>query len=403
MKILNVIGSVNTRHGGTTDHVFSCSRAWSRLGCECHILCLDPPSSDYIKNSPVKTFALGEEPTSGFQKFARRRLNISRYGYTPNLRRWFDENAKNYDAIILNGLWNYTSYGSWLALRSSSTPYYVCPHGMLDPWLRRVAPWRQMIRRAFWTLFEKNVIKDTAGIFFASEEELRIACEAYSVPREKCRVVGYGTEDIVGDPETQKAAFLARFPQLRDKRLILFLGRIHQKKGIDLLIKAFGGVAERHRDFDLVIVGPDDSALTPSLHKLATRLGVERRIHWAGMLTGNEKWGAFRCSEFFALPSHQENFGIAVVEAMAAAVPVLISDRVNIWTEVKAGRAGHIVSANVAGVTEGLDKMCSLSETEMRDMREAARRCFLENFRFEDNTREALSILVKGRAKLTST
>jgi glycosyltransferase involved in cell wall biosynthesis len=111
------------------------------------------------------------------------------------------------------------------------------------------------------------------------------------------------------------------------------------------------------------------------------------------MLTGNEKWGAFSSATFFVLPSHQENFGIAVAEAMALGLPVLITKKVNIWREVEASGAGHVVGDDLADITEGLQLMLSRSQAEIRIMGDKARLCFMERFNLEKNARELLSLM----------
>jgi glycosyltransferase involved in cell wall biosynthesis len=392
VKVLNVIGSVDPRGGGTTDHVFSSSQVWSRRGHECHILCLDPPDAACVARAPVVTFALGSQ--GRLYNFARRIFPFLRYGYTPNLVRWLKKNARSYDAVILNGLWNYTSYGSWLALRKSHVPYYVCPHGMLDPWLKEAYPTNHFLRTVFWNLFEWKVLRDARGIFFACEQEKQLAGQSFLRGTYHGYVVGYGTQDVSGDQDAQKSAFLSKFPRVRGRKLILFLSRIHPKKGLDLLIRAFARHAEKLFEFDLLIAGPDDIGLKAQLTKIAVKTGIGGRIHWTGMLTGDEKWGAFRLAEFFVLPSHQENFGIAVVEAMALAVPVLITKKVNIWREVQSCGAGRVVIDEIDEIADGLQYMCSLPQSEREIMAAKARDCFLERFNLDKNATELLNLMM---------
>jgi glycosyltransferase involved in cell wall biosynthesis len=173
-------------------------------------------------------------------------------------------------------------------------------------------------------------------------------------------VVGYGARDIEGDPGAQKAAFLATVPEVRDRKIILFLSRIHPKKGVDLLIQAFARHATTHLEFDLLIAGPDQTGWKSELQELAKKLGVADRIFWPGMLSGDAKWGAFRAAEFFALPSQRENFGIVVAEAMALSRPLLIPNKVNIWREIEADGAGLVVDDDVEAIAAG-HEMCSLS------------------------------------------
>ena len=135
-------------------------------------------------------------------------------------------------------------------------------------------------------------------------------------------------------------------PRFAAAVFLLFLSRIHEKKGCDLLLRAFAKIAAEYPELYLVVAGPDPMQLESRLRTQADRAGIGHRVYWPGMLQGAAKYGAFRCAEAFVLPSHQENFGIVVAEALACGTPVLISDQVNIWREilesgVGAGPAGH--------------------------------------------------------------
>jgi glycosyltransferase involved in cell wall biosynthesis len=382
LRLLNVIGSVDIRNGGTTSYVFSTAKVWSRLGHECHVLSLDPPTAPCVVQSELFTIALGGKESSP----ALRRLSpVIRYGFTPALVRWLKRNAHRYDAIILHGLWNYTSFGTWRALRNSRTPYFVFPHGMLDPWLREAHPTKHMLRLLFWYLAERRVLRDAEDIFFASKDEKELAREVYARGHSKGSVMGFGTEDFSGDPDAQKTAFFLKYPQLQGRKLFLFLGRIHPKKGIDVLLQAFAPLATLYKDYDLVIAGPDDVGLKTRLEDLANELGISGRVHWTGMVVDDEKLGAIRASRFFVLPSHQENFGIAVAEALALGVPVLITKKVNIWREVESSRAGIATKSSVDGVGEGLRKMFDLGCSERQQMSVRARACFERHFDLRKN------------------
>jgi glycosyltransferase involved in cell wall biosynthesis len=265
---------------------------------------------------------------------------------------------------------------------------------MLDPWMKTMRPVGHFLRIVFWRLLERKVLRDARAVFFASEEERRLAGITFFQRDSYSHVVGYGAEDIVGDPDAQKSAFLSSFPNLRGRRLILFLGRIHPKKGVDLLIEAFARVAGEFPEFDLIVAGPDDMEMQRQLTEIAADSGVRERIHWTGMLTGDQKSGAFRSSDFFVLPSHQENFGIAVVEAMAAAVPVLITNQVNIWREVQSSGGGHAVTDDMNGVMQGLRYMCRLPPNRLATMKTNARNCFLERFNIENNATQLAKLMI---------
>ena len=264
---------------------------------------------------------------------------------------------------------------------------------MLDPWFNRAYPTKTFFKRIFWRLFERRVLRDAAGVLFTCEEERRLARQSFQPYRAREFVVGYGTRDVSGDPEAQRAAFFAQRAGARGRQLVLFLSRIHEKKGVDLLVAAFARSADAHPDVDLVIAGPDQSGLRQELTAIAERLGVAERIHWPGMLTGEAKWGAFRAADVFVLPSHQENFGIVVAEAMALGKPLLITDKVNIWREVETDGAGIVVKDDLEGVAEGLRRALALTADERERMGAAARRSFENRYDLERNALQLLDII----------
>lgn len=188
-------------------------------------------------------------------------------------------------------------------------------------------------------------------------------------------------------------SFHSKFPALRDKRLILFLGRIHMVKGCDLLIEAFARVHQNDPDLRLVMAGPDPGNMRPTLEELSSRLGISERICWTGMLTGEEKWGAIYAAEAVTLASHHENFSFSTVEALACHKPVLLSNQVGIWREVDRYHAGLIGNDDLEGTVDLLTRWLALTEEERQSMAANARRCFLEQFEVEAATRGLLEKL----------
>ena len=130
----------------------------------------------------------------------------------------------------------------------------------------------------------------------------------------------------------------------------------------------------------LVIAGPGDEKTLGKLHKLASSLGIDREVVWTGPLYGKAKWEALQAAQVYVLPSHQENFGISVVEALACGTPVLISDKVNIWREIEAAGAGLVAPDDVGGTTRLLKRWASLPSEEQSQMRVRAKDCFESHF-----------------------
>jgi glycosyltransferase involved in cell wall biosynthesis len=181
-------------------------------------------------------------------------------------------------------------------------------------------------------------------------------------------------------PPFQKERFFSVCPEVRDRNFLLFMARIHEKKGCDLLVEAFSRLAATAPHLHLVMAGPDQVGLKADLEKQAERLGTADRIHWPGLLQKDAKWGAFHASDAFILPSHQENFGIAVAEALACSKPVLISNKVNIWQEVIADGAGIAEEDTINGTHNLLTRWLNLSESERIGMSQNALACFSKRY-----------------------
>jgi glycosyltransferase involved in cell wall biosynthesis len=188
---------------------------------------------------------------------------------------------------------------------------------MLDPWFKNEYPLKHAKKWLYWAWAEYRVLRDAKAVIFTTEEERVLARTSFWLYNVKEAVVNYGTADPGPVTDSAKAAFSTKFPQLNGKRLLLYLGRIHRKKGCDLLIRAFADIIRSDDDsFRLVMAGPDATNWRPELVALSKKLGIADRISWPGPLEGELKWGAFGAAEAFVLCSHQENFGIAVAEAL---------------------------------------------------------------------------------------
>jgi glycosyltransferase involved in cell wall biosynthesis len=266
------------------------------------------------------------------------------------------------------------------ALSGSDVPYAVFTHGMLDPWFRQTYPFKTMLKQLLWTICEGPLLSKASAVFFTTKDEMIVSADAFRPYHVNGKVVGFGTADVEGSKADQVAAFRAALPALGHKRYLLYLSRIHQKKGVDMLVEAFGTIAETHPDLDLVIAGPDQVGWREDLQNIAVDLGIEDRIHWPGMLTGDQKWGAFRDCDAFVLPSHQENFGVVVAEALACGKAVLISDKVQIWREVADHHSGIVKPDTIAGTRDLLQEFVALSATEIADLEKNARLLFEEAF-----------------------
>jgi len=295
--------------------------------------------------------------------------------------------------VIINGLWNYTSLGALRALRDGLVPYFIFTHGMIDPWFRKTYPIKHIFKQISWWFVEGPLMHGACSVLFTTEEEKILARNAFWPYQVRELVVSYGTTDVVGDPKAHIAAFLSYMPGLDRRRFLLFLGRIHPKKGCDILIRAFARVACVHSDTDLVIAGPDPIGWRHELERIAHEEGIAARLHWPGMLMGDVKWGAYRLADAFVLPSHSENFGIVVAEALAGNLPVLFTDKINIWREVAAGGGGLVAHDEVDDFTRILCRFLEMPRDEKEQMAARARDVFIKHFDIKAAAANMLDII----------
>ena len=379
-KILQVIHSTDPESGGPIEAVRRISDVLINEGHQVEVVCLERNEEASSRSFPFPVVGLGR--------------GLGKFGYNPALTKWIGRNAKKFDAVVLHGLWNYSSVGAWLALRKESTPYFIYSHGMLDYYFRDRYPGKHLLKRLYWWIAEGRVLRDASAVLFTCEEERIRARDVFHGFGYRERVVLFSTADPQGDEVSEKQAFRSALPGLKDRSFLLFLGRIHPKKGCDLLIRAFAHCQDEiPADLDLVIAGPDQIGLTADLKKLARQLGVGDRIHWPGMLKGEIKWGAFRSASAMILPSHQENFGIVVAESMACSTPVLISDKVNVWREVASAQAGLVEPDTLQGTINLIRRFNALSRAERTIMSKAAREGFLKHFAMQATASDFLQLI----------
>jgi len=326
---------------------------------------------------------------------------------------WLKQHIEQFDVVILHGLWLYNGYSTSKAIRQvrkskkNAPRFYVMPHGMLDPYFQKASGRKIKALRnwVYWKLIESKVVSTADGLLFTCEEERRLAHKPFSPYHpKKEKVIGLGVEEPPFYTTEMQHDFLETCPELENQPYFLFLSRIHEKKGVDLLVKAYKALlnkVEKYKpqvmaevpggshfpnEYDkvlpkLVIAGPGlETPYGQYIQQLvASSKELKKSIIFPGMLSGNAKWGAFYGCEAFVLPSHQENFGIAVVEALACGKPVLISNQVNIWREIKEEGGGLIGKDSQSDTFTLLEKWLSLSSQEKQLLSRQARRTY-ENY-----------------------
>jgi glycosyltransferase involved in cell wall biosynthesis len=390
MNVLHVIDRMDPERGGVCQAVRTIAHGLDKHGVLSEIVSLDSPDASFLDTDSFTIHALGPANNP--------------WSYGKNLLPWLCKNISNFDVVIVHGLWQYPTYAMYKALtkttasllkinkKGKSTKLFVMPHGMLDPYFQKAEGRKLKALRnvLYWYLIEGKVVNNAHALLFTCEAERQLAqipFKPYHPKREL--VVGLGVEAPPPYAMEMNVSFFKRCPELINQPYLLFLSRIHEKKGVDLLLKAYSKLKSTEKESadglesfpKLVVAGPGiETDYGKKILELVNNDSfLKKNVFFVGMLSGNDKWGAFYGCEAFLLPSHQENFGIAVVEALACGKPVLISNQVNIWSEIKDAGAGFVESDTLSGTYKMMKAFIHLNKTDKAKMNDRARFAF-ENF-----------------------
>lgn len=377
MKVLHVVGSMDPNSGGVSQAVRTMIKGLCTQAIASEVLCLQRYKPKGQDNFAVH-FA---GPT------------LSAWHFSPGFETWLKINMSGFDIVVVHGLWQYHTYAVVRVLNrlsENATKVFIMPHGMLDPWFQKAKGRKIKAVRNWllWQLAERFMIKNADGVLFTSETEKILAQKTFKGYEPKSEsVVGLGVEHPPQYCPQMKIEFEQQCPREKTDGYLLFLGRIDPKKGLSILVEAYVALQKEGRSLpELVICGPGiQSDYGQALQKSA---GKSSGIYFNDMVSGEAKWGAFYGCEAFILPSHQENFGIAVAEALACGKPVLISDQVNIYQQIVKNQAGLVESDSVAGVKELLKRWTNLSYTQKAKMNSSASQTFLRQFSIIKTTQE---------------
>lgn len=323
MKVLHVIPYMHPQGGGPPVAVDRICHELNRAGAEADILTTDLYTQD--GNLSWKTDWFSHERMD-IQPVTKQRP----YADSPKLRSVLRKTVKNYDLVHLHTLWTYCSRAVKKYCRKRRVPYAVMPHGMLDP----ASLQRKQFKKAIYgKLVEYPILRSAAGLICTHPEEERLARESVSdLP--PAYITSLGADDPPAGRETLRKEFYERYPEYENHPTVVFLSRLHEKKGLELLIPAFKAVVGSYPDAHLLIIGSGERMYESDLRNLVRRNRITDNVTMTGHLGGRWKWQAMAAGDVFVLPSFQENFALVVVDALNLGLPVVLSNRVNIWSEV---------------------------------------------------------------------
>lgn len=383
MKVLHVIPSVDERSGGPATAIVPMCRALMQRGIEVLLVTTDAglqdPVADEYKGVPAKLFPAG--------------LGKS-FKYSRPLASWLEANVRHFDVAHVHAVFNHSSVAAARACRRAGVPYVMRPLGTLDPWSMTQ---KSLRKRVFWQVAGKRMMQGAAAVHYTSEAE-KLATESLTGLNHG-RVVALG---IKAAPATSRETLAQHFPSLAHVPYVLVLSRLHPKKAVDVLLEAFLALVQQRQcsAWRLVFAGdgPDEYVA-----KLKQTAASDRRIIFTGWVDGERKNALLGGASLLALPSHQENFGLSVMEALSQSVPVLVSPGVNLAPDIVKANAGWVAAIDKEDLTAKLAE--ALSDDAERAKRGRAGRQLSRQYSWESATTNLVQlyqqvIVTSGRANL---
>jgi glycosyltransferase involved in cell wall biosynthesis len=360
-NVLHVIPAIAARYGGPSTVTLGLCRALDAKGISSVVATTDADGSGRL---PVATGTMqlyGGVPVIFFRRHVNEAIK-----YAAGMQVWLRDHVHEFDIVHIHAVLSHACLVAGRVCQAAEVPYIVRPLGTLDPWsLGR----KRHRKKALLWLGGQKLLSGAAAIHYTTAEEMRLAESTLTLP--KGIVVPLGVDD----------SLFADEPSRQRQPYVLSMGRLDAKKGVDLLIQAFHAVhAKSSSRWRLVIAGDGDPQYVAVLRRLAMSGPANGFISFTGWVSGDIKTRLLRCAGLFALPSHQENFGLAVAEAMACGVPVLVSEGVNLAQEIAAADAGWVVSRDPDVFTHCLS--CVLDDHSERERRGRQGRGLAEQYRW---------------------
>lgn len=371
MRILHVVQAMSRKFGGVQTVLSDLVKVQTESGMQVDVLTTNIDTPTGVLDVPTDRFV----PHHGAQ-IMYFSVQFRPLFFSIQLKKYVSANLGNYDLVHIHGLYRFPpTYAAYYA-RKHSIPYIIRPHGSLDPYLYGKSSRSIFLKRLYEHWFDLPNLHAAGAIHYTAEEECERA--AFLKLRAPTFVVPNGVNWQSFEKLPDRGSFRSAY-KVGNAPLVLFLGRLHLKKGLDILIPAFDAVRRAVPDAQLAIVGPENDDYGQKVRDWVRERGLGEMVHFIGHLDGADVIQAYVDADVFVLPSYTENFGMTVVEAMACKLPVVISDQVNIHREVSAAGAGVVTHCDAEGIAQALTGLLN-NVGQRRALGEAGRRMVRERY-----------------------
>ncbi|MBE9009091.1 glycosyltransferase [Pseudanabaenaceae cyanobacterium LEGE 13415] len=365
MRVLHAIGGLEQRTGGTARIAVNLCEALVRQGIEPSLI------ATVIERSGAE---LVDFSTIANRVHLFERKNIERFTFSLPLRRWLTQNIRNYDLVHIHGLFSYSGYTSAAIARQASIPYVIAPHGMLEPWAFAHKPRRKALG---FRLVEQKNLTHAAAINATSSPEVQSIAARCS--HDRIRFIPNGISSSMFEQCFEPEQFYKQFPHTQGKELLLFLGRIDPKKGLDLLAPAFAQLNHSFPNTHLVVAGPDGIGFLNKAKQFFIDAGCFEQVTFTGNLSGSLKQSALAAATAYIAPSYSEGFSVSVLEGMAAGLPCIITTGCNF---PEASNVAYVTDIDVNAVANALID-CFSDRLAAKTLGQRARQFILDRYTWD--------------------
>ena len=379
IRILEIIQTLNPAYGGPATSILDRAAALVKNGFKVDILTYDKKKSSYIKSSKINIFNKGP--------------GYGNYTFSINLFFWLAKNRQNYDLFIIHGIWHFSTLISRILLKKK---YFVFLHGGLQPFFK-LNFLKKIKKKIYWSLIEKkNLLMSRSLLLTNITEKKQLDNTFVNTERIKKQVVGLG---ILKPKFNRKKAinlFNKKFPRLKNKKFLIFLGRFNKIKGCDTLIKALNKLSKKNIKINVLLAGPNNT-FKDNLKNLSNKYKLEKNLFWSDTITNDLKWGCILSSSGMVLASNGENFGVSLAESLSCSRPVLTTYKVNIYKEILKYQAGFVSKNRVNDFSKILEKFNNFNKVKLRQFSKNSLICFNRNFNL-DYRKNMLAVFLKKEA-----
>jgi glycosyltransferase involved in cell wall biosynthesis len=371
MKILIVIPALGNVYGGPSKVILELAESIGKLGINVDVVATNA-NGEKTLDVDLNQWIIQNHYRVRYFSY----LNFIDYKFTLSMSKWLFNNVSSYNLVHTHAIFSYPVLVAYWMCQLHKIPYLATPHGMLEPWALAYKIWK---KKLYFNWLEKPALQKASAIQMLASTEAERIKNLHLKPPLVIVPNGIHREDFASLPDPE--IFYHQFPETKDKRLIIFLGRIDPKKGLDLLALAFAQAYQKFPDTHLIIAGPDNTGFLPTAQSYFINAGCSHAVTFTGMLTGNIKYAALAAATIYVAPSYSEGFSMSVLEGMAAGLPCVITTGCN-FPEAGEAEVASIVNIDVGSIAEAIIQLLE-DDQKAKIMGDRARQFILDNYTWD--------------------